>query len=124
MARERLEAILAEAADRKGDLGARRVLLDRLSTSLLSHPAMGGQLVARLCATDADSPELERLTDLIGCALDTARMARENNLKRGEDLLTAISDAVALAAGQKPWTPRAWIEPFAMISSSSARPSR
>ncbi len=67
---------------------------------MLHHPALGGQLVARLCAADEGAPELEDLTDLLGAGLDAARMARENRKKRGDAFLKAVEEAVGLAAGQ------------------------
>jgi hypothetical protein len=65
---------------------------------LLHKPALGGQLVARFCAAAEGSPVLEDLGDLLGSALDAARMARENQQKRGDAFLAAVEEAVELAA--------------------------
>lgn len=91
---------LAELAALEDDFDGRRDLLDRTSLALLHRPALGAQLVARLCATAEDAPELEDMSDLLGAALDAARMARENRKTRGDVFLQAATDAVGLAAGQ------------------------
>lgn len=48
------------------DFDGRRETLDRVSLALLHRLALGGQMIARLCATDEDAPELEPLTELLG----------------------------------------------------------
>lgn len=95
-----LETVLAELNWADGDFDGRRDVLDRASFALLHRPALGGQLVARICASDEDAAELEPLSDLLGAALDAARMARESGKKRGSAFLAAVTDAVELAAGQ------------------------
>ena len=64
----------------------------------MHRPALGGQLVARFCATGEEDPALEDMDDLLGAALNAARMAQENRQKRGEAFLAAIDEAVDLAA--------------------------
>ncbi|MCC6001128.1 MAG: UPF0149 family protein [Pararhodobacter sp.] len=100
MADGQLEALLAELARLRDDDGARREVLDRASFSMLHRPALGGQVVARICAAEENAPELEPLAELLGSALDAARMASENRKKRGDAFLRAVTDAVELAAGQ------------------------
>ena len=75
MAEEQLDRLLREQAGFRDDLDARRDILGRSSPVLLQRPALGGQLVARFCATGEDDPALEDMNDLIGAALNTARMA-------------------------------------------------
>ncbi|MBA2437987.1 MAG: UPF0149 family protein [Acidimicrobiia bacterium] len=75
----------------------RRDILERASQSLLHRPALGGQLVARFCAATEGDPVLEDLDNLLGSALDAARMARENRKKRGDAFLAAVEEAVELA---------------------------
>jgi hypothetical protein len=95
-----LETVLAELAQLDDDFDGRRDVLDRACFALLHRPALGGQLVARICASDEDAADLEALSDLLGAALDAARMAKEGGKKRGGAFLTAVTDAVDLAAGQ------------------------
>ena len=101
MAQGQIDAALAELAGLEDDVDGRRDLLERAGFALLHRPALGGQLVARLCAMAEDAPELEHLSDLLGSALDAARLARENRKVRGDDFLQAVTDAVGLAAGQR-----------------------
>jgi len=98
VAQEQLDRALRELAGFRGDFDARRDILERAGHSLLHRPALGGQLVARFCAAEEDDPALEDLDDLLGAALDAARMARENHKKRGDDFLAAVEEAVELAA--------------------------
>ncbi len=100
MALGELETTLAELARLHDDFDGRREILDRASLALLHRPALGGQLIARLCATKEDAPELEPLAELLGSVLDAARMAQENHRTRGETFLTSVTDAIELAAGQ------------------------
>ena len=100
MAEGQLETVLAELARLREDDGARREVLDRASVSMLHRPALGGRLIARICATEETAPELEPLAELLGSALDAARIARENRKKRGSAFLQTLGDAVALASGQ------------------------
>lgn len=72
MAVGQLETVVAELARLRDDDDARRVVLDRASFSMLHQPALGGPLIARICASDETAPELEALTDLLGSALDAA----------------------------------------------------
>ena len=91
---------LAELSRLQDDDSARGEVLDRASFSMLHRPALGGRLVAKLCATKESAPELEPLTELLASALDAARIARENRKKRGDTFLEAVADAVELASGQ------------------------
>ena len=95
-----LDTVLAELTWLRDNDDARREALDRAGFALLHKPALGGQLLARICATQETAPELEPLTELLGSALDAARMATENRQKRGETFLRTMTDAVELAAGQ------------------------
>jgi len=72
---------------------------------MLHRPALGGRLIARLCVTEEAAPELEPLTELLGSALDAARIATENRKKRGDAFLQAVTEAVTLAAGQNRLSP-------------------
>ncbi len=100
MADGQLETVLAELTRLRDDDGARREVLEKTSISMLHRPALGGRLVAKICAADEKAPELEPLTELLGSSLDAARMASENQQKRGDAFLQAATDAVELAAGQ------------------------
>jgi hypothetical protein len=100
LAKGQLETTLAELARLHDDHDGRREVLNRASFALLHWPALGGLLIARLCATEEDAPELELLAEMLGSVLDAARMAMENHKKRGEAFLTVVTDAVELAAGQ------------------------
>ena len=100
MAQDMLETTLAELAQLDDDFDGRREICYRASFSMLHRPALGGQLIARICAAPENAPELEPLAELLGSVLDAARMAQENRKKRGEAFLAAITDAVELAAGQ------------------------
>lgn len=100
MAEGQIETAIAELARLQDDDSARREVLDRASFTMLHRPALGGRLVAKLCATEESAPELEPLTELLASALDAARMARENRKKRGDTFLEAVTDAVELASGQ------------------------
>jgi hypothetical protein len=94
---KQIDRALQELAGFRDDLNARRDILERASQSVLHRPALGGQLVARFCAAAEGSPVLEDLDDLLGSALDAARMARENQKKRGDAFLAAVEEAVELA---------------------------
>jgi hypothetical protein len=95
-----LEKMVVELAQLQDDFDARREVLDRASLAMLHRPALGGQLIAKLCTKDETAPELELLTELLGSALDAARIASENRKKRSEAFLQAVTEAVVLAAGQ------------------------
>jgi hypothetical protein len=97
LAEEQLDRALRELAGFRDDFDARRDILERARHALLHRPALGGQLVARFCTTDEGDPVLEDLDDLLGAALDAARMARENYKKRGDAFLAAVEEAVELA---------------------------
>ncbi|PTX41317.1 yecA family protein [Gemmobacter caeni] len=106
MAKGRIDAALAALAQAGGDgFGARRDILERFSFDLLHRPALGGQIVARLCAIDDPSPKDEDLLDLLGAGLDAARIACENGKARGQAFLAAVEDALALARRQGRMTP-------------------
>lgn len=105
MAEGQLETVLTELAQFRDDDGARREVLDRASFAMLHRPALGGQLIARICATKETAPELEPLTEMLRAALDAARMASENRKKRGSAFLQTVADAVALASGQDRLSP-------------------
>ena len=101
VANSRLDEALAALAEvGRSGYEARRAILDRLSAYLLQYPALGGQIVARLCAIDAPSPKDEDLLDLLGAGLDAARIARENGKARGQAFLEATEDALDLARRQ------------------------
>lgn len=97
--------MLEELARLRENDGARREVLDRASFSMLHRPALGGQLIARICATEETAPELELLSELLGSGLDAARIARENRKKRGSAFLQTVADAVAMASGQDRLSP-------------------
>lgn len=101
MAKSRIDEALAalKAAGNDG-FGARREVLERLGLDLLHRPALGGQIVARICAIAEPSPRDEGLLDLLGAGLDTARIARENGKARGQTLIVAVEAALDLARGQ------------------------
>lgn len=101
MAKSRIDEALAalKAAGNDG-FGARREVLERLGLDLLHRPALGGQIVARICAIAEPSPRDEGLLDLLGAGLDTARIASENGKARGQTLIVAVEAALDLARGQ------------------------
>ena len=101
MAKSRIDEALAalKAAGNDG-FGARREVLERLGIDLLHRPALGGQIVARICAIAEPSPRDEGLLDLLGAGLDTARIARETGKARGQTLIVAVEAALDLARGQ------------------------
>ncbi len=105
MAEGQLETMLAELARLREDDSARREVLDHVSSAVLHRPALGGQLIARICAAEESAPELEPLAELLSSALDAARIASENRKKRGSAFLQAVTDAVELAAGQDRLSP-------------------
>jgi len=101
MAKSRIdEALVALKAAGNDGFGARREVLERLGLDLLHRPALGGQIVARICAIAEPSPRDEGLLDLLGAGLDTARIARENGKARGQTLIGAVEAALDLARGQ------------------------
>jgi yecA family protein len=101
MAKSRIDEALAalKAAGNDG-FGARREVLERLGLDLLHRPALGGQIVARICAIAEPSPRDEGLLDLLGAGLDAARIACENSKARGQTLIDAVEAALELARGQ------------------------
>lgn len=105
MADGQIETTLADLIRLRDDDDARREVLDRASLAMLHRSALGGRLIAQLCAMEEKAPELEPLTELLGSVLDAARIASENRKKRGDAFLQAVTDAVALAAGQGRLTP-------------------
>jgi hypothetical protein len=105
VAEGQLETVLAELARLRDDDDARREILDRANLSMLHRPALGGQLIARTCATEETAPELKPLTELLGSALDAARIARENRKNCGSAFLQTVVDSVALASDQDRLSP-------------------
>ncbi len=106
MAKSRIDEVLAALAQAGSDgFGARREILERASFDLLHRPALGSQIVARLCAIDDRSPKDEDLLDLLGAGLDAARIAQENGKARGQALLDALETALDLARRQRRMTP-------------------
>ena len=99
------EALAALAAAGDDGFGARRDVLERMSFDLLHRPALGGQIVAQLCAIETPSPNDEGLLDLLGAGLDAARIARENGKARGQTFLKTVEDALDLARRQGRMTP-------------------
>ena len=101
MAKSRIDEALAalKAAGNDG-FGERRKVLERLGMDLLHRPALGSQIVARICAIAEPSPSDEGLLELLGAGLDAARIARENGKARGEALIDAVEAALGLARGQ------------------------
>lgn len=100
MAKGQIDQALTELAALRNDDEGRRDVLHRVSLSMLHRPALGGQLLARLCAAKEGTPELEILADLLDAGLEAARMARENQKRRGDAFLDAVEEAIGLAAGQ------------------------
>jgi len=92
-----VDRALRELAGSRDGFNARRGILERASHALLHRPALGGQLLARFCATADGDPVLEDMDDLLGAALDAARMARENHKKRGDAFLAALEEGLELA---------------------------
>jgi yecA family protein len=101
MAKSRIDEALAalKAAGNDG-FGARREVLEGLSMDLLHRPALGGQIVARICAIAEPSPRDEDLLEFLGAGLDAARIARENGKARGQTFIDAVDAALGLARGQ------------------------
>lgn len=101
MAKSRIDEALAalKAAGNDG-FGARREVLERLGLDLLHRPALGSQIVARICAITEPSPRDEDLLELLGAGLDAARIARENGKARGQNLIDSVEAALGLARGQ------------------------
>jgi yecA family protein len=101
MAKSRVdEALAALTAAGDDSFGARREVLERAGLDLLNRPALGGQIVARICAIPEPTPRDEALLDLLGAGLDAARIARENGKSRGQTLINAAEGALDLARGQ------------------------
>lgn len=101
MAKSRIdEALAALKASGNDGFGARREVLERLGMDLLHRPALGGQIVARICVIAEPSPRDEGLLDLLGAGLNAARIARENGKARGQTLIVAVEAALELARGQ------------------------
>lgn len=100
MAQPKLEQVLTDLAGTRDDFDARRDVLERAAHLLLNNSALGGQLVARVCAAQEDDFALEDLFDLVIAALGAARMSHESGQKRGAALIAAMEAALELAAGQ------------------------
>lgn len=106
MANSRLdEALAALAAAGEDGFGARAEVFVRAGVDLLHRPAVGGQIVARLCAITEPSPSDEGLLELLGAGLDAARIARENGRARGQTFIDTVEDSLQLARGQGRITP-------------------
>src|SRR5690625_1173189 len=71
-----------------------------MSHEFLAQPALGSQLVARIVASPEEAPELADMSELLGHALETARMASEDGQKRGDRFLSAVEESLELAARQ------------------------
>jgi len=95
-----LDAILKKLADNHSNTGISRAIHDQASSDMLRRPALGKQLIERMCATAADAPEMELLMEVLFMALDAARMASESRLRRGDAFLAAVAEAISLAAGE------------------------
>lgn len=101
MVKSRIDEALADLkVAGKDEFGVRREILEGLGMNMLHRPALGGQIVARLCAIQDLSPRDEDLLDLLGAGLDAARIARENGKARGQHLIDAVEAALDLARGQ------------------------
>lgn len=100
MSDEKLNLILDELTLNCSDRGVYANVLHRAADMVLKYPALGAQVVARICATGKRGVQLRDLEALLGSALDLARMARENGNISGARLLEALEDAVRLADGQ------------------------
>ncbi len=106
MAKGQIDEVLAALAKASSDsFGARREILERLSFDLLHRPALGGQIVARLCAIADPMPKDEDLLSLLGAGLDAARIARENSKARGQTFIDTVGDSMELARRQGRMTP-------------------
>ncbi len=64
MAQTKLDQVLADLAGTRDDFDARRDVLERAAHLLLHKTALGGQLIARVCAAQEDDLALEDLFDL------------------------------------------------------------
>jgi hypothetical protein len=95
-----IDAALRELAAIEDDVDASRDILERTSHALLHRPALGGTLVARICAARTSIEVLEPLQNLLDVALDTARIAQENKRECGRSFLKSAEEAVSLAANQ------------------------
>lgn len=101
MAKSRIdEALAALRAAGNDRYGARREVLEGLRMDLLHRPALGGQIVARICAIAEPSPGDEDLLELLDAGLDSARIARENGKARGQTFIDAVEASLRLACGQ------------------------
>ena len=100
MAQTKLDQVLAELAGTRDDFDARRDVLERAAHLLLHKTALGGQVIARVCAAQEDELALEELFDLVNAALGAARMSHESGQQRGAALIAAMEAALELAAGQ------------------------
>jgi hypothetical protein len=106
VAKSRVDEVLAALGEAGRDwIGARREILEQFSHDLLHRPALGGQIVARLCAINEPTPKDEDLLDLLGAGLDAARIARESGKARGRSFLDAVETALDLARCQGRMTP-------------------
>lgn len=81
-------------------VSARVAILERMSFDLAHRPALGGQIVAQLCAIETPSRMTRAFLDLLGAGLNAARIARENGKARGQTFLKTVEDALDLARRQ------------------------
>jgi len=100
VAQTKLDQVLADLAGTRDDFDARRDVLERAAHLLLHKTALGGQLIARVCAAQEDDLALEDLFDLVNAALGAARMSHESGQQRGPALIATMEAALELAAGQ------------------------
>ena len=100
MVETKLDQVLADLAGTRDDFDARRDVLERAAHLLLYKTALGGQVIARVCAAQEDDLALEDLFDLVNAALGAARMSHESGQQRGPALIATMEAALELAAGQ------------------------
>lgn len=100
MARGQIDEFLSALEAAADVRDRRRAILDAAAHAMLRRPALGAQLVARLCAIREDAADIEDLAAMLGSGLDMARMESEGRKKRGDAVLAAAEEAVILAAAQ------------------------
>src|SRR5690625_398592 len=100
MAQHPIDAALADLAALEADFEDKHELIREISDELVDQPALGAQLVARMLTCSEGADELDDMSALLAHALDRARMAQENRQKRGARFISAVEEAVELAARQ------------------------
>lgn len=100
MAQHPIDAALADLAALEADFEDKHELILEISDELVDQPALGAQLVARMLTCSDGTDELDDMSALLAHALDRARMAQENRQKRGARFISAVEEAVELAARQ------------------------